>query len=1503
MDVPTKTLNDVGASTMATPMLEGIKKVFTTAAPQLDDERAANTKLFLAREQLVHAALTWCQHSPWTARQAAGEAASQVSLHIKQFQDVLVTQVDTFFDQVLAPAIQERETNYVNVMHDCVQQQLVKRDRASLAQQQRIDVLEQSLAEFDRDNAQLKSKLDRRIADNNKLRKEYYKQLLMLRDMVHRQKNDPRITLKALDEAIANITQGTDTNVVIPMAAESNGKDKDKEKNGSGDKSDNSKGETNASSSSMMGMRREKERWEERAKDAIAECQQLQEQLLLLKQQHGDFRSTDGDLWFMKAQSGVMERQRIIDTVYKGRCNWEDVGEAIIELLNNEMIWEAVEDSAYKEKSRVARGLEAVLIRLDALGGTKLNQEVVDNVDLDDDNENGNERSPGRRTVGRRRQSFGNGNRLVPCRACNGSGYIDAGVGDKAQGANVGDESDSYLRKTLAQVLELKSQLDQSRTRIVSLEQEVHSSGIQVTSLKNTLQQIDQTRRDAISVEVQVEMEDEVDISVDAIMTRFQRQATESGIDEVRRRMNKRDMQYEHLIVELKDTISEKDEAVASLRKLYEDTQERMVVVQRKSQREQDAYRQELAQLKTSLSLTLKHRNSAIEEKQAAVKVLLKRIDKKRPESRRTSAASVASTDTSATTDDQQDADEENQEQDDNDALDPTVGTTEDNGEVQRAEAMAKRYSDAIIRVQKEFADQQDLLKQAEEDANTEEEKRRRSNSITLGNIVVTMASHPRDLFRALNAAQQEIVSLRRASQRASTVQTDRLLTLTTHLSHMSEELCMVRKRTTAEIEFWKLECEKLQNSNKLLTTELQKTQMRLQTLQSKRALQAGAAVSDTSSKDVGMCTVCERHQERLAAIYNELAKQNQVGASASAEGNMGVSSSARKLSANEATVAAVSKTLGESANLNETERKDLSMVILDLESLYATLSSAKQEKVKRMLVQALTGTSEIPKAAPTTYVPSQFVFGASPEKSVVPRYRKKIVVRQVLMDEEVQRRRRAAIERKQQILARESSSDQSDTPRLSPELEQQQIDQELGISSFVDETGKQVHYVTTVIDDPASAAIAPHYDTDSTVSVAIKVPTAMPSEPITLLRDNEQSKQSVTDAHGPLEVTGVAIEHSLSKRWLLSQMQTPTLLNEAGDIEHDPQVINQLRGVVKHNASIKESLAVTNWKILLCHLRAFRDQNRLEVMTDETKRMHSQDRRGWNLQTEEAPDQHCLMIRSTMQKLVHYRESYLDATIRERDQLRKDYRKIQAHLVHSVSSILTSLGRKQAMREQQNEAWSSEGAGSPRRSPTYHSTRPLLPAALVHLNRVPSSQKLTTPTFPMSRSDSLRRTMKLTYNPLGGHRRPDSTELAQSDPQRSPSRVAHSSLSDGNRFSQRVMRFMTPLECVDLSIDHSLSGGILSDGITTEDAIAVQNLILLNAAGQSNPASARKTELRDVINEMYPNSDADKADGILRVPTRPQSSPADLSRKITPSVARMRNAMSHLIGSRHGPH
>jgi hypothetical protein len=221
---------------------------FTTQRPQFALEKANNTALFRAvAEAWVHERVV---------HQGEGHDAD----------------MQEYFDAVLAPAIQERETALVNVMHECFQTELGAKQALLHTQSQHVEMLVQQQTTHENELAHWQSKLDRRIAENNQLRKDFYKQLLMLRDMVNKQKNDPK-TLKVLDDAIVTISMGKDkASGFTAMSAGASGTIAAAAASHSSIKHEGRPGNSSsAENGGPTSMRREKDKWEERAREAMYE--------------------------------------------------------------------------------------------------------------------------------------------------------------------------------------------------------------------------------------------------------------------------------------------------------------------------------------------------------------------------------------------------------------------------------------------------------------------------------------------------------------------------------------------------------------------------------------------------------------------------------------------------------------------------------------------------------------------------------------------------------------------------------------------------------------------------------------------------------------------------------------------------------------------------------------------------------------------------------------------------------------------------------------------------------------------------------------------------------------------------------------------------------------------------------------------------------------------------------------------------------------------------------
>lgn len=214
----------------------------------LSQERTHATRLYQAHERLralVHVAACIEPEPRWQTEQ--------------ERLQLLDEQLDAFFEAELAPAIQHRETTTVAVMQQCVRSELqTLQDKLQTTTQQNQALVER-ITVLEQETSLSKSKLDRRVAENNELRKDFYKQLLMLREMVNKNRNDPR-TLKILDDEIVNITQDATSREAWDAAGDSGYA--------------RYKGQTSAKGGDTNGlpagsMRREKEKWEERARETM----------------------------------------------------------------------------------------------------------------------------------------------------------------------------------------------------------------------------------------------------------------------------------------------------------------------------------------------------------------------------------------------------------------------------------------------------------------------------------------------------------------------------------------------------------------------------------------------------------------------------------------------------------------------------------------------------------------------------------------------------------------------------------------------------------------------------------------------------------------------------------------------------------------------------------------------------------------------------------------------------------------------------------------------------------------------------------------------------------------------------------------------------------------------------------------------------------------------------------------------------------------------------------
>ncbi|KAH7477045.1 uncharacterized protein KRP23_7719 [Phytophthora ramorum] len=1207
--------------------------------------------------------------------------------------EALDGELRAFFDLVLAPVMQERESVLVNTIHECVQQEMQAQQLIIQNQQQRLTQLTQEVEQWEKQAAHLKAKVDRRVAENNALRKEQYRQLLMLRDIMSKQGTEPG-ALSALNEAIAGVLAGKQQTLAPETTQSNNDGDQGKAPG---------RGWTTLNSNAQV-LHREKEKWEQRAREAAVECQELRDKIVRLTQENMTYQATCAESvpWFLKPESAVTERQRIADAVCSYHGKWEDVGDSLVELLNNDILWAAVEQSARRGgKRRTARGLEAALAQID---------NWAQPASIEEEHASDKEQESTASLLGRRRSTFTDLGRPIPCRACNGVGYIHADLGD-----NSTNDSDSYLRKTLEQVLELKTHLEKANTKALTLEGQLQLAHMHSAQLQEEIQQAELIKTSAMDSCLQTDLDEEEGLDLDEIMRSAYGKDT-IATDTLRAgpRQNRRNTQYEHLIVELKSSLADKDGGLAESRRALDVAQTRTVTLQRALQKEKDAHAQELAMLKTSLAFSLKTRNTKIEERQAAVKLLMKKFAKKTPHSQPAKLSSATTLPTMNESDHDEDSDSSQEDEGDTNDSAVLVEThqneqSSEQHEVTRTEALVRRYAEDIIRVRKEYETQQELLQKAETEMVEEDEKRSRTNSISQGSLVVSLASHPRDLFKALSTTQTDLLKLRRASQRSSALQTDRLLTLTTHLGHMSEELCTLRKRNLAELEFWKLECEKLQNTNKALEAEQQIYQKQLSEARDEE-------FGDASS---GVCFMCEKHKKRLVQISKELLNQAQAS---------GVEP--------EVEVPAQSA-------LTEAERKLVSSVLMDLESIYSGMTAAKQKVTREVVATHLGNALNVsPRSARRTTVASprsdskdarpnnQSSGGGSPlpTRTAASSPRKSFAGIKSSGSTRQLKRTGETLNGKAKA---------SPSPTRAIQEYSTPADPELAANATTDsETVKEIvspHHRKTLVQEILEGGgflLTKH-------GLALdgqKLPDAPEIEP-RLEKQTDSEPDNNADPSTPQRARSAPLHRNEYESqnsdhedtFTLREEQFPQfpLLGGSNDIERDPEVIRQLRLLVKQSSAAKERLSVSGWEILVLRMQCVAGEQRLDQLK------HTADMRA-NIYpdgTRRPTGYKIVSTCATMAKIVQQRKSALSEANSAREISRRDLKNAQALLIHGVAMLLDNLSRKGKPTIELTELLYPAQGGSPRRSPT--SNRLLYPATKVHLNHLPQTQQIPTTTFP----------------------------------------------------------------------------------------------------------------------------------------------------------------------------
>ena len=311
---------------------------------------------------------------------AREDLCASIGAELSPSEPVLLEQIARCFDTIIPPLCQARETKYVNVMTEIFQQEISRQRDARTQEVKKLN------AECDH----LRSRLERRQQELNFQRKNYYKEILLLRESVTKRRTDPK-TLQALDEII------TSSVLLVPEMQQQEGSSSGRiEEEDTGpkpslkttksfmatllnpkkimdnlhsamDKIETLKQEVEARKKYGEKSRMEKQKWEERAQECQQELEKCQKSLEFSKAQGAQHRASsverpqpEENAWWKTGHRGGTELvSDIQQALADGELSIDAFCNAAIELLVPSEIWshclEKLDDDDASEKQQTSK--------------------------------------------------------------------------------------------------------------------------------------------------------------------------------------------------------------------------------------------------------------------------------------------------------------------------------------------------------------------------------------------------------------------------------------------------------------------------------------------------------------------------------------------------------------------------------------------------------------------------------------------------------------------------------------------------------------------------------------------------------------------------------------------------------------------------------------------------------------------------------------------------------------------------------------------------------------------------------------------------------------------------------------------------------------------------------------------------------------------------------------------------------------------------------------------
>ncbi|KAH9093513.1 hypothetical protein Ae201684P_016141 [Aphanomyces euteiches] len=729
----------------------------------------------------------------------------------------MATFVQSFFDTTLADAIQERETKYVNTMTEVFRQEMKERNDALAKLSTKISQLESRVVEGDQTASVLHAKLDRRNHEMDVLRRTHFKELLMLREMVTKQKTDTR-TLKALEDALAvgrsSNNEGDDgtpgdsprrnsASLSIEARLELLKIDVDKRKKFND------------------ALRDERDKWQQRAVEAMEQVEALKSVLHTKRDANssGDphlstaylsLSPSSSPWWAGGPEGGMHERDAIETAIANHELTSDDVASALIEVLGTVDVWPAL--GALMQQAPdgpAACGFASLLGSPLALVMGRHPSWSSSSPSADGDAARLDEK-----------EQADEANLLLnntQCSKCHGTGFVDAN-----EVAAEADSERERVKALLKTVDSLREELQACQTRVVDLEiahDEVESAK---RALVASVAEYQTTLNNAhAQVAADAKAREDARLALEQSKKHIATQTSDGAVDSKPLNGGRRHAAIarqasapteaelgilsraalEDLLAEKCTAINELEAAqlrqvdnIAELQRQVVENADKLTSFHRAADTAQQLLRQEITVLKDTLASIQSQSSVAMLEKQATLSSFLAKTKTDHMMNRPVHFESTmpprdASRASLMVINQTQEA--------------KLLEAIEWSDVDVQAEELAQSTAEAACRAEAELDDLP--LCFIKEDARVDE---------------VPLPDEVTDLKDRIQTMQVEAEAAKTSSRKMHTVQMSRIVTLSSHLSKLASEMLVLRKKSSAEIAFWKTECEKQDQAMQCLVTE-----------------------------------------------------------------------------------------------------------------------------------------------------------------------------------------------------------------------------------------------------------------------------------------------------------------------------------------------------------------------------------------------------------------------------------------------------------------------------------------------------------------------------------------------------------------------------------------------------------------------------------------------------------------------------------------------------------